>query len=134
MTRDEILSLQANRRTDALIFTNVFKKTAFRSDGNYIFTDQREFLDEGDAYYLGEDQEIIRLPEFTKDMNAAFDVLNKFGNWSVARAWKILDKDWTGYSCWISGGKNLSESALAETVPLAICRAVLLMLYQSKEE
>jgi hypothetical protein len=129
MTREEILKLEAGRELDALIFAKIFDKMAFRSDGNFVFSNKREYLDDGDAYYLGEYQEIIQLPFYSTDIAAAWEVVEKIREyieciWPNDRGlWSLLS-----YERLEEGLTTVS----AETAPLAICRAALLAVMESE--
>ena len=102
MTRDEILVMKADRQMDALIAKELFNKTAVVAGNGAI----------------------VGVKNYSTDIAAAWEVLDKLNcAFTVARAWKIDDKEWTGFSCWIAGA-----SALGETTPLAICRAALLAI------
>jgi len=125
MTRDEIAALSACSRTDALIFKEIFHKMAFIAI-EWEFTNERDYLDKGEAYYLGENQEIIRLPRFSEDMSAAWQIVETLCNETgcdvvsvCKRDPELLRGDW---SCNFGRGAY----AFANTAPLAICRAALL--------
>jgi hypothetical protein len=57
------------------------------------------------------------------DIAAAFEVLNKLGDvsWSLSPAWSLETGKRIGFSMWLG-----DASVLADTAPLAICRAVLM--------
>lgn len=112
MTRDEILNLPAGRELDALISVQLFGV--------------REFLDEDDAYYLGENQMPVRLPDYSTDIAAAWEVVEKLKNVSGATI-GVRVHPTAGYSINVYQlGMNYWPTA--DTAPLAICRAALLVV------
>jgi hypothetical protein len=138
MTREEILNIYASYEMDAMIYSIVFGKMAFRANGRWEFTNERDYLDKGEGYYLGEHQEIIRLPKFSTDIQAAWEVVEKLANEPFA--WHIESINLEGgrvtwWAClWgdVPDGSIAEYSAKADTVPLAICRAALLFALDAK--
>lgn len=129
MKEKEIEQMQAGYDLDALIYAEVFGKMAFRAEGRWEFTNERDYLDKGEAYYLGEHQEIIRLPRYSTDMSAAYTVIEKLHEMGAWISISILPN----YKTWdVRGILNERESNEIrfinhdESLPLAICRAALL--------
>lgn len=129
MTRDEIMDMQAGAEMDALISSKIFEVMAFRATGNWEHENESDYLDEGEAYYFGEYQETIRLPKYSTDIAAAWEIVEKLkaaGKWlSISTSFIGTDEKWC---CEYSENNIQSEVdfVLAETAPLAICRAALL--------
>lgn len=116
MTRDEILNMPAGREINRLVAKEVMK---WSHDPEVPYYDVVK--EDGTIEHV-----TIRWAP-SEDIYAAWEVVEHFGTFSLARAWKLDDKEWRGYSCWLGVGPE-GYSALAETAPLAICRAALLVV------
>ena len=130
MTHDEILNLQANPETDALIAEKVMKLKVING---YVFERRMIPCPDNRPGCLVIHYGAIPIPikSYTKDISAAWEVVEKFAHKAsnkLAREqgfsyWQINAYPDSGWTCRIG-----SESVYAETAPLAICRASLLVI------
>lgn len=135
MTRDEILNMPAGREMDALVgkmlgldvrlseswvgdlsILGVSDKVTFVGE----FTAEREWVDEGDFYYVDANGS-HRLLDYSTDIAAAWSITDKFYSVDLMRI-----SNGTIYECYVVKKTNKDGHANAETAPLAICRAALL--------
>src|SRR5687768_7998759 len=117
MTRDEILKMSAGREMDALIAEKVM--------GHEVNRDVTMFAG-GKTSKEPYSEGFTTLGHYSTNIADAWRVVEKLDtSFSLARAWSLDDPKWRGYSFWIGNGGN-AISSLAETAPLAICRAVLI--------
>lgn len=135
MTRDEILNMPAGREMDALVFAKLFGKMPFRvgPGEKWVFTNEREYLEEGDAYFLDEHQAPSRVPEYSTDIAAAWTIRDALGK-PISVMESVLGDSFfceflLGYD---EGDEAKTVEAFAETVSLAICRAALLVAMESE--
>lgn len=149
MTRDEIEKLQATRETDALIGKEVFGldvRMAKSWEGDLSlfgggkvtfvgeFTDEREWVEEGDYYFVADGRNHL-LPEYTREIAAAWKVVEKMGEsgylWTVQNDSQIR-RDSNSILCAFYLGPSVYASRCG-TAPLTICRAALLAVMENQE-
>ena len=103
LTRDEILNMPAGRKTDALVMAWV---TEFSVDDNFY------------------------IPNYSTDFGAAWIVKEKLGL-PISLVESMLGGD---YSCefLVDAETEKIVEAIADTAPLAICRAALLAVMEAE--
>jgi len=110
--------LEAGRELDALVAEKVMKcKTATKEWNGVLHpfcccdgSDHEQRC----TYVPG------MLAYYSTDIAAAWEVVERFDNFSLSRAWSMNGQK-VGVACWLAGG----FVDLAATAPLAICRAAL---------
>lgn len=121
MTRDEILSMSAGRETDVLIAEKVMGWTRAHvgSFGTQFWNTPNESIKAEPA-----------IPDYSTEIHAAWDVIEVLErDWEVEISTGHNFRDYPGqsYGCRIANKRVLSVMfCLAESAPLAICRAALL--------
>jgi hypothetical protein len=134
MTRDEILNMQAGRNTDALIAEMVMR---------YLNVGRRTLGNAGTMLFYEKDGDEFRLvPKFSTDIAAAWEVIERIREideyWCPYIHWD--DDDGEGNPMWVVSfnyfGEDESQFKVAEaqdkSAPVAICRAALLAVMESK--
>ena len=138
MTRDEIARLPANRETDALIAERVMgwekspARVSFRLGGYLVDPGENVYTDKSGNTYA-----TFEVPEFTKDIAAAWQVMDWMREntvekytapslFSVPHGWSMVlyEKNDNHAPAWLD--------AFAPTAPLAICRAALLAVMETE--
>ena len=121
MTHDEIMKLEAGRELDTLVAERVMGwklKSHKWIDGETRLGDFPEDKKETGTSYR-------RVLKYTTDISAAWEVVEKMNSegfafyilWTTGIPWAMFDKD-----------SSMEYSAEADTAPLAICRAALLIM------
>lgn len=151
LTKEQILSMPAGREMDAKIGRDVMgldvrvsqswqgDLTALGVPGQKVkfmgeFTAEREWVEEGDYFYVDGDGESHVLPNYSTDIAAAWQVVEKMQSEPLEYYFEInktpsIPYSKTGKSHWhceLGGAFVFDESA-----PLAICRAALLATMES---
>jgi hypothetical protein len=141
MTRDEILNMPAGREMNALIAEKVTGWKAihaeYKCNGEYFFRcDACGGYGHGNCYGNGDGAIQIKcgeytvccdeaeMPAYSTDISAAWEVVEKMkaDGWEFYFEWK--DEPWALFE---NDECLLDKYADADTVPLAICKAALLM-------
>lgn len=109
MNREQIENMPAGRKMDNLIAEHVFRleKPAYPNDDKFIYM-------EGSLGYYR-----FASP-YSTDISAAWQVVEKMREKSGVVLSDFLNNDWSCH--FVDAGKEI----VAETLPLAICRAALL--------
>lgn len=124
MTRDEILNMPVGREMDALVAEKVLGWQWQGFEGGY----QRLYINDGDYRRYGaireggETEYTNNLHNYSTEMGAAWDVVEKFNNQCMLNNVHGL------WECYFPG----NVMGLAETAPLAICRAALLAVLEKE--
>lgn len=119
MNTDEINELEAGRELDALIAEKIFNRcvhvlTATPEPG--IFKCRK--CDAGGFYFVTDyEGRVVGVPRYSEDIRAALEIAEKLKAFSLSRH---SDGSW---HCWHWNKTHIG--AVAETAPLAICRAAL---------
>jgi len=110
MTRDEILAMPSGREMDVLIAKKLDLFRKHPKQGDYFLTENH--------IHIG------YVPQFSTDISAAWEVVDKFYSMTLD---KYSDgSEWRVYLVTERDGKNVDAHAVADTAALAICRAALL--------
>ena len=157
MNRDEIQRLEAGRELDALVAEKVMKLnckkgiswksdlSAFGGKGEIEFdsefTIEREWVQEGDYVIVFDDGQLGIMPAYSTDIAAAWEVVEQLETMRpdiltdihrISHNGERSGLQWAAHMRVIGGeGKYIYE--LAETVPIAICRAALLAVMDGDE-
>lgn len=120
MTREGILKMEAGRELDVLVFRQVFNRRCER-----VYPTEGEYGCELDDWYECPQRTVLPelVPHFSKHMESAWLVVEKM-NESGCHA--TLNVSGSRCSCGFWGERFASVGA--ETMPLAICRASLLVV------
>lgn len=119
MTRDEILNMPAGLRLNELIAEYVMKLDR---------TKPGQWRESVDWWVNGLPSEC---PDYSTDISAAWQVVEKFYSMTFDR-WSN-GKEFRCYLVTARDGKNCDGMAVADTAPLAICRAALLAVMEDDE-
>jgi hypothetical protein len=133
MSRDDILKMEAGQAMDSLVAEKVMGWK--RAHMDYMFWQPTaaeillRFCSPELTPYENTEINYSRAFHPSYDIAAAFEVLSKFGevSWSLSPCWSLGTGKRIGFSFWIDG-----ETTIAETAPLAICRAALLAVMEVK--
>lgn len=120
MTKDEIMYMPAGRGVDVLIAENVmeWKKVPSTDDpAGWCW-----LAPHGSTRASTTES----IPRFTTDISAAWDVVEKLKENGVYVILCVLENDYQCELDKIKVNERAYDSAIAETAPLAICRAALL--------
>ena len=112
LTDEEVDSLQAGRRLDVIIAREVFGYQVVNIDDEpYIETEKLEYAS---------------VPEYSTDVSAAWEVIQKMVEAKVLMNISYGTKTWNvNFSTQKQYRKLVYDSSTAETITLAICRAAL---------
>lgn len=130
LTRDEILNMPAGREMDALIAERVMGHEVNR---------QAQLFAHG-LYYADMSEGIVRLQDYSTNMGAAWDVVEKLENGDeILQIGLRRSRAVNQWNCWLIGKMDQYPCAPAsdvyeDTAPLAICRAALLATMQDREK
>lgn len=137
MTRDEILNMPAGREMDCEIAKHVLSKepTLVKEIEGYLFgekitlrgdfTVRREWVDAGDYTIPVDSGGTDRLPGYSTDIAAAWQVVE---NLKHKCFYFEIDKT-QKYFCLFCD--DLDYAVIADSAPLAICRAALLAVMEN---
>jgi len=118
MTRDEIMAMEAGREMDALVAEKVmgWELRTFKSNGVDFWHIPGTVRCELDA------------PKFSTDIGAAWEVVEKM----IGEMWN-LSLEYQSAVYWCEFGKTCvpGDGEIADTAPLAICRAALLAVMEA---
>lgn len=118
MTRDEILNMEAGREMDALIGKEVMGCDVSVNKHGVPFCQCRGGIH---SSYSEEREVWPSLDCYSTDISAAYNVVDKFEIFNV-ESWR---EDGKSGACAIVNA-DLDLAVIADTAPLAICRAALL--------
>lgn len=131
MTEDEIMKLEAGRELDALVAEHVIGQTDFNHTGFFWEEGMMEDGDGWDGFYC---------PRCNSSESDKVAKCAKRYSTDIAAAWQVVEMDIAQMTLWRSRFKPCLVSvhlcigddhyhAYAPTVPLAICRAALLVAW-----
>lgn len=120
MTRDEILKIPAGKKMDTLIAKHVFNHRVFMTFKDWESAGRPLYDQSGNNNVFVADVG-GNLPKFSSYIESAWGVLEKFN-------WYHVTKPHARIMVELPDG----ISVLAETVPLAICRAALLAVMDNE--
>jgi hypothetical protein len=129
MTRDEILNMPAGREMNALIekhifFHDTFEKEVVRRTSNANKRKDRN-VTEKELWAVLTKYSSVPVRNYSTDISAAFEVMEKFSVFNF----EFCRENDKGSACAIVN-ENLDNAVIADTVPLAICRAALLAVME----
>lgn len=114
MNKEEIWNMPAGNEMDALVLASVFDVISF-ADAN------------GKPYKLSVNKNHEPIPNYSGDISAAWAVAHKLASQERVFSLHVIGESFDGQWKAIFENAFVHFTATAETVPLAICRAALML-------